>query len=141
MKAVVKKSILFAFVSLLTIGISAQGPQKKEKMSTEDRASKQTEMMTKKLMLTPEQEAKIKEINLKYAQQMNKRQEQKQENMKKDRQEFAAEIKSQMEAKDAEFKDVLTPEQYQQWQENRKETKVFKKGKTMERGRLQNKHK
>ena len=107
---------------------SAQRPERNSKMTPEERASKQTEMMTKQLDLTAEQQAKVMEINLKYSQQMANQVAQAKEEMAADRDN----MKSQMAAKDTEIKQVLTPEQYQQWQDKRQEMRkdMTKKGMT-----------
>jgi Spy/CpxP family protein refolding chaperone len=125
MKALVKKSIVFMLVSLFTIGISAQRPDKKARVTPEERASKQTEIMAKQLELTEEQQAKVKEINLKYSQQTANHEQQAKDELKKSREDF----KSLFEAKDAELKQVLTPEQYQKWQEKRKDLRKNFEGK------------
>ena len=117
MKTLVKKSFVLVLVSLFVVSVSAQGPDKKPRMTPEERVSKQVEMMTKQLDLTADQQAKIKEINLKYSQQMADHAKQSKEEMKKNREK----METQMEAKNAELKQVLTPEQYEKWQEKRKE--------------------
>lgn len=110
-------------VSLFVVGISAQEPQKRQRMTAEERASKQTEMMTKNLALTSEQEVKIKEINLRYAKQA----EEKMASAQNDRESNREAIKNQMKAKDDELKQVLTGDQYNKWKSERKE--FTKKGK------------
>lgn len=117
MKALVKKSLVLVLVSLFVFSVSAQRPDRNPKMTPEDRASKQTEMMTKQLDLTADQQAKIQEINLKYSQQMAAQQGQ----AKEDRQQNMENMKAQMEAKNAEIKQVLTPEQFEKWQAKRNE--------------------
>jgi len=117
MKALVKKSFVLVLASLFVISVSAQRPDKKSRMTAEERASKQTEMMTKHLDLTVEQQAKVKEINLQHSQQMANQQEQAREN----RRQGSEKMKSQMETRDAELKQVLTPEQHQKWQEKQQE--------------------
>jgi len=117
MKALVKRSMVLVLVSLFTLTISAQRPDRGTKMTPEERASKQTEMMTKQLNLTTDQQAKIQEINLKYSQQMADQMQQAQDENTKSRDG----MKAQMEAKNAEIKQVLTPEQIQLWQEKRQE--------------------
>ena len=120
MKTLVKKSLVLMLISLFVISASAQRPDRKSRMTAEERASKQTEMMTKLLDLTAEQQAKIKEIHLKYSQQRVEKKKQLGEEMKQNREK----MKAQMEARNAELKQVLTPEQYEKWQEKRKEMRV-----------------
>ena len=117
MKALVEKSIVLVLVSLFTLTVSAQRPDKKSRMTAEERASKRTEMMTKQLNLTEEQQAKIGEINLKHSQQTAGNQKQARERMRQNRENRNA----RMEARDAELKEVLTPEQFEKWQAQRSE--------------------
>jgi Spy/CpxP family protein refolding chaperone len=119
MKVLVKKSIVFALASLFVIAVSAQRPDKKSTITAEERASRQTEMMTKQLDLTEEQQAKVKEIHLKHSQQMADHKKQATEAKKQNREN----MKTQMEAKDAELKQVLTPEQYEKWQTKKQENR------------------
>lgn len=117
MKALVEKSIVLVLVSLFTLTVSAQRPDKKSRMTAEERASKRTEMMTKQLELTTEQQAKIGEINLKYSQQAVDHQKQAKGQMRQNRENR----KVQMEARNAELKEVLTPEQFEKWQAQKSE--------------------
>jgi len=117
MKALVKKSLVLVLVSLFVFSVSAQRPDRIPRMTPEDVAAKQTEMMTKQLDLTADQQAKIQAINLKYAQQMAAQRSQAGD----DRQQMRENMKAQMEARDAEFKQVLTPEQFEKWQTVRDE--------------------
>ena len=119
MKALVKKSFVLVLVSLFVFSVSAQRPDKSSKTTPEDRATRQTEMMTKQLNLTADQQAKIKEINLKYSQQQVGQRSQAKEQMKQNREN----MKTQMNARDAEIKQVLTPEQLEKWQAKRNEMK------------------
>jgi Spy/CpxP family protein refolding chaperone len=113
MKALVKKSIVLVLVCLFTLTVSAQRADRNSRMTSEDRASRQTEVMTKHLELTEEQQAKIKEINLRHSQQ---------EAVNRDEQGNRGEgRRAQMEARDAEYQQVLTPEQFEKWQEKRSE--------------------
>ena len=117
MKALVKKSLVLLLASLFVFSVSAQRPDRNSKMTPEDRAAKQTEMMNKQLDLTADQQAKIQAINLKYSQQMAAQRSQATE----DRQQNMENMKTQMEARNAEIKQVLTPEQFEKWQTIRNE--------------------
>ena len=141
MKTLIRKSIVFMLVSFFVINLSAQDRPKRERISLEDRVSRQTEMMTKQLELTADQQTKIKEINLKYAQQMETGRKQIQEKEAKDRQDMRAKMESQMVAKDADFKQVLTPEQYKKWQDKQTEMKGKMKNKMKHRDGVKNKGK
>ena len=81
--------------------------QQENKATQEEKAAKKIEMMKTTLDLTPEQVAKLQELQANFAQ---KRKEANDDAVK-------LEIK---EAYKAELKSVLTPEQYQMYQEQRK---------------------
>ena len=117
MKALVKKSFVLVLVSLFIFSVSAQRPDRGPRMTPEERATRQTEMMTKQLDLTADQQVKIKEINLKFSQQMAAQRDQ----AGGDRQQNMEKMKAQMDARDAEIKQVLTPEQFEKWQTKRNE--------------------
>ena len=72
------------------------------------RAGAQTEFMTKKLSLTPQERTQVEAINLKYANQMQPVLEGSGGPLQRMR-----EAKRIDEAKDAELKGVLTPQQFQ----------------------------
>ena len=84
-----------------------QGQRRSEKVKTtqEERAAKRMEMMAKSLELTPEQVAKLQAIQEQFA--------------KENRQE----MKAKREAYDAQVKSILTPEQYEKYQERHKNLK------------------
>ncbi|MDR0230746.1 MAG: DUF4890 domain-containing protein [Dysgonamonadaceae bacterium] len=119
MKALVRKSLVLVLVFVFVINVSAQNPNRKSRMTAEERAAKRTEMMTKQLDLTEDQQAKIKEINLKHFQERPNHQRQVREERRQNREN----MRSQMTARDAELKEVLTPEQYEKWQEKKQETR------------------
>lgn len=98
----------------LTTGAMAQQQEGKPKASPEERAEQQTKHMTSQLGLSPEQAAKVKEINLKYAQQQGEHRGDHESMMK------------MTETKNAELKQVLTEEQYQKHME-RSQQKMEKK--------------
>ena len=123
MKTLIRKSIVFMLASFFVISLSAQERPKREKISLEDRVAKQTEIIAKQLELTADQQAKIQEINLKYAQQMEADRKAVQEKEAKKRQDMRAKMESQIAAKDADFKQILTPEQYKKWQDKQAEMK------------------
>jgi Spy/CpxP family protein refolding chaperone len=111
MKAILKTGMFFVLVSLFTLNVSAQKAHDHKKLSAEERAVKQTEWMTEKLDLTGEQQVKVKEVNVKYAEQMESQRKANKEGAKKSKEEIKAQIKSLREAKNAELKAILTPEQ------------------------------
>jgi len=117
MKTLIKKSIVLALISVFTFAVSAQSHEKKQRMTPEERASKRVEMMTKLLDLSEEQQLQIKEMSLRHFQQMDS----KEERVGKRKMQNWDNIKPQMIARNAELKQILTPEQYEKWQENRRE--------------------
>ena len=88
----------------------AQGPQDGNgpKRTPEERASKMTERMTKELVLTADQQTKMKALLLKHEQ---------------DREARMKEEKARMEKTDAEIKAILTPEQYQKYEQKKADMK------------------
>ena len=127
MKALMKKSIVLVLISLFVLHVSAQTQHKRNRMSMEERASKQVEMMTELLDLSVEQQSKVKEINMKYIQQMAD----KEKRIGKKKIQNEDNIKPQVVAKNAELKQVLTPEQYEKWQEKRMEMRKDRKKDTV----------
>ena len=73
----------------------------KAKLTPQQRAEKLTQVMSRQLLLSPEQVEKVQAINLKYAE--------KNELVKRD----MAALKANAEAKNAEMKAVLNPAQYE----------------------------
>ncbi|WP_243348517.1 hypothetical protein [Parabacteroides sp. FAFU027] len=87
---------------MIALGAVAQPPRDKM-LSPEQRASKQAEMMQKRLKLTDDQMKKVTDINMRFAQKME---ELRKEMMK------AGEYKYK---KDQEMEKVLTPEQFREY--------------------------
>ncbi len=85
----------------------------------EKRAEQQTANMTEKLSLSEAQSAKVKEINLKYAQKMKEARE----NATGDREAMRASMVAMRDEQDKELQTVLTEEQWQQWVKFRDEQK------------------
>ena len=100
-------------LALFTVG-AAQAQDKTQRTSA-DRAKQQTERMTKELSLNEDQISKVEAINVKYADKADA--------MRADRKERMAETKGKgaelNDARMAEMKAVLTPEQYAKWEKNR----------------------
>ncbi len=101
-----KCALLFFIGTAFCVAAAAQ-TYKKTKQDLDDWAAKRTEMMTKNLSLNSEQVKKVKEINLDYARKM-------------DGVSGSAWTKLDDE-RDAEFKKVLTADQYTKWQGNKKD--------------------
>ena len=83
----------------------------------EQRATQQTALMTEKLALSDAQALKVKEINLKYANQMKDAREK----ANGDRDAMRAAMAPIREAQDKEMQTVLTEEQWAQWTKFREE--------------------
>jgi Spy/CpxP family protein refolding chaperone len=93
-----------------TVAVYAQ-TEARTSLTPEQRATKWTQWMKDELSISAEQETKVYEINLKYAQQAQSVRSQ--EGSRKSK---FKEVKSIDDAKDEELKAVLTPEQFEQYQ-------------------------
>ena len=115
----VKIVSLTLLMSIFCAGISfaqQQGQQEqKVKPTPEERAAKRVEMMKESLNLTPEQVAKLQPVQTQFAKDQERTRKAAKENQK--------EMKAQKEAYDAQLKSILTPEQYQKYQEQHKDTR------------------
>lgn len=117
-----KKLILFFTIALFaTSGLMAQ---QRQRATPEERAKRQTETLVKELGLSDDQQAKVYEINLKYAQPKGER------GKNVDREALRAEFKKNQEERTAALKGVLNQDQqkkldeYQQnMQDNRRKRK------------------
>jgi Spy/CpxP family protein refolding chaperone len=94
----------------VTVAVYAQ-TEERTSLTPEQRATKWTQWMKDELSISAEQETKVYEINLKYAQQAQSVRSQ--EGSRKSK---FKEVKSIDDAKDEELKAVLTPEQFEQYQ-------------------------
>ena len=105
-------ALLVAAMSLLiVVAAGAQNEMEKFKSSTpEERARLQTEMMKTKLGLTPDQTPKVAAINQKYAQRMEPIIKGQEGPLMRLRQ-----MREVGQAKEAELKGVLSPEQFQKY--------------------------
>jgi Spy/CpxP family protein refolding chaperone len=96
----------------------ANSEERASKQTAEERASKQVEMMKKSLNLTSEQVTKMQALQT----QFNKDQEQSRTASKDNHQD----MKAKRDAYDSQVKSILTPEQYQKYQDQR--ANMTKKG-------------
>ena len=114
-----KKIMLFSFllVPLLSLVLSVNA-QDKQPMNPQEKAQKLTDWMKTSLKLTDDQVAKVQPINLKYAQKMADT-----KNSTQDQKAKMDAMKADEEAKDAELKAVLTPEQYTSWEAKKADMK------------------
>ena len=105
---------LFAFI---TSGHAQTDSTGKSKNSTpEQRAKLQTDRMKDKLVLSDDQYKQVLDINTGYAQKLDPI-------LKSDKGKFAKyrQAKPLLDEKDKKLKGVLTPDQYKQWQDLKKE--------------------
>ena len=112
-----KKLMIVAALASMTLAAQAQ---EKEKRTPQERAKARTEHMTKELALSPDQQAKVEAINLKYADQVEAvRSEREAERTAK-----REAAKAMHDAHDAEMKAVLTADQYTKWVAKKQEAKA-----------------
>lgn len=112
-----KKLMIVAVLASMTLAAQAQ---EKDKKTPQERAKARTEHMTKELALSPEQQAKVEAINLKYADQVEAvRSEREAERTAK-----REAAKAMHDAHDAEMKAVLTADQYTKWVAKKQEAKA-----------------
>lgn len=116
-----KKMMMILFIAAMTaVNVNAQ--EKKQdapKKTPEERAELMTQRMTKELALSADQQVKIKELIL-------KREKQKQEGMEK--------RKAEMEKIEAQFKTILTSEQYQKFEKKKEEMKAKRQEQRSQKG-------
>jgi len=108
-----KKIALFL---MLTVFISGSVfAQQRQRSTPEERAKRQTETLVKELKLTKEQETKVYEINLKYAQPRTD------SSTPADREKRREEMRKSMDERDAAIKEVLTDDQKVKYEKHAKE--------------------
>ncbi|MGV3638224.1 MAG: hypothetical protein ACO1NQ_11345 [Flavobacteriales bacterium] len=112
-----KKLMIIAALASMTVAAQAQ---EKARKTPEERAKARTERMTKELSLSPEQQAKVEAINLKYADQVEavRAEHEAERTAKRDA------AKAMHDAHDAEMKAVLTPDQYTKWVAQKEEARA-----------------
>ncbi len=113
------KNILFSIFTILFVSMALTAnaqPQHKE-FNAEDMSKMQTERMKKELNLSDKQTTEVSAINLKYAQKMKEQRK----NSSGDRESMREEMETMREERNAEFKKVLTEEQYEQMLKNEEE--------------------
>jgi|GEM_PF-1128615 len=123
--------MLTFLMSTLCTALSYAQQDQRPKATPEERGAKRLEMMKQSLNLTDEQVAKLQEVHKQLfgdMKQVRGRDEANREETKAkkdaDSEEMKAkreEMKAKMEAYDEQLKTILTPEQYQKYQEQRKE--------------------
>lgn len=116
------KTFILALAVLVggTAMAQQQGPGKREHKTAEERASKATEKMTTQLGLDDSQKAKIQEVNLGIA----KKNDAIRENTSLTREQKMAQVKQNHDARDAQYKEILSADQYakyQAWEKEKRE--------------------
>lgn len=117
-----KKFILAAFALAFSMSIFAQQPQRGERreFKPEEMATFQADRMKKELDLNEEQYKALYNFYLKRGEEMKKERAKFQEGQQIDREALRAEMVKRQEAQNAEFKKILTPEQYKKYEEMQK---------------------
>ena len=112
-----------ALLLLAAFSMTAQRGEGRE-MDAEKMADRQTEHMSEQLTLSEKQKEKIKEINLKYAQERQADREKmraEREQQKAERTDRRTAFKATQDAQMAEYKQVLTAEQFAQLEKTKAE--------------------
>ena len=109
------KELLIAAALLCTFSVQAQKPQEMKKMTPQERAERHSKMMEQKLKLNESQAAQIRKINNETALKM----EAPAARTHADR----ALIKEINQNREAEYKRVLTPEQFSTYEANQADRK------------------
>ncbi len=115
-----RKLSLILFIMIATVGVTfaqqADG-RSRHSRTPEERAELMTNRMVKDLALTNEQAAKLKEVNLAQAKEMEAIRSSQAEDRKENREEAKAVVSSTEE----KYKEILTPEQFEKYQKNKEE--------------------
>ncbi len=114
-----KFGILFiAIMMVSSFAMAQKGNVKKVQLTPEQRATKQTEILTKQLYLTPDQQVKIKEVITNRIITIDKIRDKYKGEKSKERN---AELKEQRISFQQSMKDILTPIQLEKWTKLRKD--------------------
>ncbi len=112
-----KLMMILFIVSIAAVNMNAQNEkQPPPKKTPEERADNMSKRMAKELALTADQQAKVKDVILK---------------RERDREDGEAKRKAEMDKVDAEFKTILTPDQYQKFEQKKEEMKQKRAQKRM----------
>lgn len=114
-----KKLVLFLTIALFaTSGLFAQ---QRQRATPEERAKRQTETLVKELGLTEDQQKKVYEINLKFAQPQGD------QSKETDREKLRAQFQKNQEERTAAIKAVLTEDQQKKFDEHQKKMQEERK--------------
>lgn len=131
-----KKLVMFVF---LVVGITSFAQEKqgrragKEGLTSEEKVAIQVKRMTKDLNLNEKQANEVRAI---VTNQVQKREEMKAElksNKERQKTDFRAKMEKEQAAVGADYKKILTPDQYSKWEKNSEEKKEKMKERMMER--------
>jgi|GEM_PF-3572203 len=112
MKSITKIILLNSFLLLSFNYLHAQGFGRGQGLSAEERADRQTTSMAKQLSLSEAQMAKVKEVNLQFANKMREARS----NSNGDRSKMRETMLSLRDEHKAEIKKYLTSEQFENWE-------------------------
>ena len=115
MKTTVKTTFFLVLVSILTLNVSAQKDRDRKPLGAEEQAAKHTEWMTQKLDLNETQQVEVKALHLKYIEKMK--------DLRNGENKDKIELQNWRKEKQAELKEILTAEQWEKYQNLKKERK------------------
>lgn len=114
------KTLILALVLMVGGTAMAQQPAKKERKPAEERATNSAQKMATKLGLDEAQKAKVHNINLGIAQKNDAIRD----NTALTREQKMAQLKAMQDSRNAQYKEVLTSDQYakyEAWEKERRE--------------------
>lgn len=126
-------------VALLVVGITAFAQEKqgrragKENLTSEEKVDIQVKRMTKDLSLNEKQAAEVRVLVTKQTQKREDLKAELKADKERQRTEMKANLEKEQAAISAEYKKILTPDQYVKWEKNLEEKKEKMKQRMMER--------
>lgn len=123
------KTVILALAVLVGGAAMAQQQEKRERKTAEERATASTQKMTTKLGLDETQKTKIHDINLGIAQKNDAIRN----NTSLTREQKMAQLKENQTARNAQYKEVLTSEQYAKYEAWEKEKRAKMEAKRAEK--------
>lgn len=132
------KTFILALAVLVggTAMAQQQGPGKREHKTAEERASSITEKMNSRLTLDESQKAKIQEVNLGIA----KKNDAIRQNTSLTREQKMAQMKENQDARNAQYKEILSADQYakyEAWEKEKREKMEAKRAERQQQGQGQ----
>ena len=126
-------------VALFVVGITAFAQEKqgrragKESLTSEEKVDIQVKRMTKDLSLNDKQAAEVRVLVTKQTQKREDLKAELKADKERQRTEMKANLEKEQAAISAEYKKILTPDQYVKWEKNLEEKKEKMKQRMMER--------